>query len=418
MTATVVTTKRVAYVATVFVLSMASLIACSSPELVPTVTIAPTVDLNATVRAQVRETVEAVSVFETALAVAIESTKEAEPTPTASPTVTPTPVPIPPTVPPRPTPGPPFTPPTATPIPPSPTPTEIPTSKIAFSSERFWEEEFGNAQIYVMNPDGSDQKPLRNLTGYDAGASWSPDGQFIAFHSDHSLGTDPKSHLFVVVADDSGSSLSIAGNELNYEPTWSPDGDQIVFASNRYENQWDSQTKYGEYGDFELYVMDSDGNNITRVTHNIGMHERTPAWSPDGTKIAYSANDDLKDSNGWEIFVMNPDGTDQTMLVSSDAADHYPSWSPDGNKIAFVSTRDGGAQIYVMDSDGSNQRRLSNSSFRDSKPSWSPDGAKIVFDSNRDGNLEIYVMDSDGSNQTRITNNTADDFDPAWSPRR
>ena len=88
----------------------------------------------------------------------------------------------------------------------------------------------------------------------------------------------------------------------------------------------------------------------------------------------------------------------------------------DGTKIAFTSNRDGNYEIYVMDPDGTNQARLTDNSHDDYSPSWSPDGTKIAFQSNRDGNYEIYVMNADGSNQTRLTDNSKNDRSPSWGP--
>jgi Tol biopolymer transport system component len=127
-------------------------------------------------------------------------------------------------------------------------------------------------------------------------------------------------------------------------------------------------------------------------------------------KIAFSST---RDGNS-EIYVMNPDGTDVTRLTHNPGYDALPAWSPDGKEIAFVSNRDGNNEIYVMKADGSNQRNLTKNAGSDSNPSWSPHGNKITFDSDRDGNSEIYVMDSNGHHQKRLTTNLS--YDPAWSP--
>src|SRR5919108_1384799 len=122
----------------------------------------------------------------------------------------------------------------------------------------------------------------------------------------------------------------------------------------------------------------------------------------------------------YEIYIMNSDGNDQTRLTDNSASDGDPSWSPDGEKIAFDSTidEDGNRDIYIMNADdGSGQTRLTDDPAFDTDPSWSPDGTKIAFSSNReDDNSEIYIMNSDGSGQTRLTDNSADDFSPSWSP--
>jgi len=173
---------------------------------------------------------------------------------------------------------------------------------------------------------------------------------------------------------------------------------KIIFASSRDDNE-------------EIYVMDTDGSNQTRLTNNSAA-DSNPAWSPDGTKIAFHS---YRDGN-WQIYIMNADGSNQTRLTNSLFSDSNPAWSPDGTKIAFHSNRNGNEEIYVMNSNSSNQTRLTNSPFSDSNPAWSPDGTKIAFHSNRDGNWQIYIMNADGSNQTRLTNSPFSDSNPAWSP--
>ena len=172
---------------------------------------------------------------------------------------------------------------------------------------------------------------------------------------------------------------------------------QIAFVSNRDGNN-------------EIYAMNADGSNQTRLTNN-PTFDNGPSFARDGSKIAFFSD---RDGN-QEIYVMNADGSNQTRLTNNQAIDISPSFSPDGSKIAFVSNRDGNQEIYVMNADGSNQTRLTNNSAVDELPSFSGDGSKIAFGSNRDGNVEIYAMNADGSNQTRLTNNTAFDDGPSFS---
>ncbi|MBK6587582.1 MAG: PD40 domain-containing protein [Acidobacteria bacterium] len=128
--------------------------------------------------------------------------------------------------------------------------------------------------------------------------------------------------------------------------------------------------------------------------------------------IAFTSN---RDGNS-EVYIMNPDGTNQTRLTNNFADDTQPSLSSDGTRIAFMSTRDGNEEIYVMNADGSGQTRLTNGVFSDRYPAFSYDGTRIVFSSFRDGNQEIYVMNADGSGQTRLTDNVATDDQPTFSP--
>ena len=183
-------------------------------------------------------------------------------------------------------------------------------------------------------------------------------------------------------------------------PAWSPDGTQIAFESNR-----------DGYLNDEIYVMAADGSQPTRLTRNRDL-DGSPAWSPDGTQIAFYSD---RDGN-FEIYVMAADGSQPTRLTRNSAWDWHPAWSPDGTQIAFQSNRDGNFEIYVMAADGSQPTRLTRNSAYDWHPAWSPDGTQIAFESNRDGNFEIYVMAADGSQPTRLTRNSAYDGSPAWSP--
>ncbi len=190
---------------------------------------------------------------------------------------------------------------------------------------------------------------------------------------------------------------------------------QIVFASKR-------------DGTFEIYVMDADGGNQRRLTNNSDK-DWSPSWSPDGKRIVFCSDRD-KDAHfipglfTSEIYVMDADGGNQQNLTNDPKDDRSPSWSPDGERIAFTSRRDGDDEIFLMDPDGGNQRRLTNNRHDDYSPSWSPDGKQIVFGARRDGHFEnefgiteeIYVIDANGDNEQRLTENRNNDWDPVWSP--
>ena len=186
----------------------------------------------------------------------------------------------------------------------------------------------------------------------------------------------------------------------------------------------------------KIYVMDTNGRGLKRLTDE---SSDSPAWSPDGTKIAYGARGNIR--------VMNRDGSDKTRITEQ--AGWSPAWSPDGKKIAFVSSHADKIadtfDIFVINADGSSQRRLTTNvaQGRDYQPSpfvqqfggvgaynpaWSPDGAKIAFTSIRDNeDWEIYVINADGTGAALVTDHLADqvsgmrnsgyrDFEPAWSP--
>src|SRR6266536_5827964 len=135
----------------------------------------------------------------------------------------------------------------------------------------------------------------------------------------------------------------------------------------------------------EIYSMDPDGTNVTRLTNNTD-NDDLPVWSPDMTKVAFVSTRGGK----HEIYTMHADGTNQVNITNNPAADVYPAWTPDGTKISFSSDRDNSFyELYTMNPDGTNVTRLTNNSAYDDTTDWSPDGTKIAFQSFRDGNYEV-----------------------------
>jgi uncharacterized repeat protein (TIGR01451 family) len=204
--------------------------------------------------------------------------------------------------------------------------------------------------------------------------------------------------IYVMNPDGSGRTRLTTNSAADYYPAWSPDGSKIAFTSYR-------------DGNAEIYVMNPDGTGQTRLTTNTWI-DFSPAWSPDGSKIAFGTT---RDGN-YEIYVMNADGTGQTNLTNNAAEDQFAAWSPDGIKIAFASLRNGDRDILTMNPDGTGQTNITNVGGSDGNPDWSPDGSKITFESFRDGNNEVYVMNDDGTGQTRLTTDPSTDAWPVWSP--
>jgi Tol biopolymer transport system component len=164
-------------------------------------------------------------------------------------------------------------------------------------------------------------------------------------------------------------------------------------------------------GNFEIYVMDTDGGGQLRLTESPG-EDYSPAWSPDGSRLAFVST---RDGNA-EIYLMNADGTGQTRLTNNTAGDLSPVWRPDGAQIGFVSNRNGNDEIYLMGPDGSNQTNLSNNPADDSSFCFSPDGTMIALSSRReDAQFDIYRLNAAGGEATRLTFAEGDDINPTWS---
>lgn len=150
---------------------------------------------------------------------------------------------------------------------------------------------------------------------------------------------------------------------MNVEPNVSQDGKRIAFSSNR-------------SGLAMIYVMDINGNNVTRLTF-AGNFNASPSFSPDGKLITFAGYD--KDQDNFDIFLMNSDGHNLIRLTGSQkrkshrmASNEDPSFSPDGRHIVFSSDRTGSKQIYIVNLDGSDERRLTFDNHTYEKPRWSP----------------------------------------------
>ena len=184
--------------------------------------------------------------------------------------------------------------------------------------------------IYLMNADGSRRRSLAASQGEDWSPVWSPDGNKIAFLS----GRDVKEHP-----------------EVGMEP----------------EHQREVQHS-------EVYVMNADGTAVTRLSHIEGR-KGTPAWSPDGERIAFTASVP-EEGGGIVIYVVNADGTGLKALTERGGLAYQPAWSPDGKKIAFGLYQDTGMDIYLMNADGSGRTRLTNAPRANGGAVWSPDGSR------------------------------------------
>lgn len=168
-------------------------------------------------------------------------------------------------------------------------------------------------------------------------------------------------------------------------------------------------------GNFNIYVLNGASSSIKQVTEDQNA-QVDPAWSPDGTQIAYTSGQD--DPNNLRLYVANVDGSNARPLAAASRGDNWaPAWSPDGKRIAFQTNRDGNFEIYAVTVADGAEVNLTNNPAQDSAPTWSPDGQQIVFASQMEGaKWQIYVMNADGGSPRRVLSSESNDMDPVWSP--
>ncbi|MGZ5384413.1 MAG: TolB family protein [Acidimicrobiia bacterium] len=280
-----------------------------------------------------------------------------------------------------------------------------PGGRIAFVSTRD-----GNAEIYVINGDGSGLRRLTNDPAGDGGPDWSPDGSRIAFVSNQS----GESALYVMNADGSGVVRLTSNSGFTgfiSQPKWSPDGTRIAF------------TGFGQKPD--VYIVNADGSGLRTLTSE-GLENSRPDWSPDGSRLAFVQETEFHK----QVMLINVDGSGLMPLTPNPNSYHESAqWSRDGSKIAITGFQDSPSILEIVSSDGSGLVTFSagggSSSAQD--PAWAGDGrlaySRAPYDEAPDEDnhypedFEIYVVSADQGSQVRLTTNTDyHNFDPAWSP--
>ncbi len=282
--------------------------------------------------------------------------------------------------------------------------TAIPLAAFASNGD----DPYGKTKLYFLNPEAPLAPTLFSVGDYlDEQPAWSPDRTHLAFVSTRQVAR----RLYVTRADAYAPQPLLPFSQFeDWEPKWSPDGRRIAFASNR-------------LGSFNLFVVrvdpltgQADQASVRQVTQGLNW-DASPDWSPDSTLLVFSSNRgtgerllyavDVEDAGGGVGEVA---GRTVSLLTPGDTGADQPAWSPDGTTIAYTSDREGTKDIWVMDVTvtagahgrvvtAGNHRRLTtdaaSATALDEQPAWSPDGRYLLFVSDRSGTPDVYRLDLD-----------------------
>ncbi len=282
-------------------------------------------------------------------------------------------------------------PPTDTPVPPSAT-VPPPSGKIAYTEGLDL-----NAEIVVMDTSGGNRQALTSNVQYDGEPDWSPDGSRIAFEAK----VGDNSDIYNMAANGSDVRRLTTSPDVDRHPDWSPNGSLIA-----YESGVDAAS--------EIWVMNADGSNPVRLTNN-SYGDRAPKFSPDGSRIVYMTHQ----RGLWEIAIMAyPGGNQLALFACPDPDCRFPAWSPDGTQIAFNtldSTHITEKNIYIL-TVATSEMKLVVTGGQNGRPAWSGDGRFLFFNKALVSTSDIYRLHLASGDVVKLTSTTSQAFGPDWGP--
>jgi Tol biopolymer transport system component len=271
------------------------------------------------------------------------------------------------------------------------------TGVIAFASNRG-----GDFDIWAQEAGGVGAATLvaANI-GEDVTPEWSPEGGKLLYVSDR----DGDYEIYVRTL--AGSEAKLTDNTFaDVHPTWSPTGDRILFSSNR----------GGSF--FQIFSMRADGSDVRQVGLVALNHAMSPRLSPDGGRIVFMRATVAAAACqwNWDVWLMDADGNNQQRVTSRLGADLYPRWSPDGSRIVYASCRNLlDFDLYSVAAATGSEQRLSSWFLRNEwAAAYAPDGQHLAFSTDVDGNIEIYTMPAQGGSAANLTRRSGDDLAPSW----
>jgi WD40 repeat protein len=274
------------------------------------------------------------------------------------------------------------------------------TERIVFSSTAD-----GSFDLFAIDPNGSNPVNLTQSSAHEWDPAVSPDGARIAFSRRDQGRTS--SDIWVMAANGTAQERLNKENDPPHDrdPAWSPDG------------QWLAWTR-SEGGPeiSQIWIMRPNGSGKQAITDDQpGIYEHSPAWSPAGQRIAFVSN---RGKGFTDIWVMQSDGSNRTRLTHTDGKiEGHPAWSPDGTTIAYECRRPRKPMaICVMDANGNGESKLTQTKGYEAQPSWSRDGGSLVYTHApaAGGDKDLVVINADGTGRSNITSSPRIDFEPSW----
>jgi TolB protein len=265
-------------------------------------------------------------------------------------------------------------------------------TKIYFVSNRT-----GHKEIWVMDPDGSNQRQISHFNSLSIMPAVSPDGTKIAFTS-YARGNP----AIFILATDTGRRLPFYNQvaSMNATPDFTPDGKQLLYASTA--SGW-----------AQIYIANIDGSNLRRISSTRALEVEPKVNPKTGSDLVFVSGR----SGPQQIYRMNMDGADVQRLSNGEGEASNPSWHPNGQVIAFSWTRGfatGNFNIFVMDVATRNFNQLTYGAGRNENPTWAPDGRRLAFMSTRTGSEQIWTMLADGTQLKQLTT-AGKNWTPVWA---
>ena len=225
---------------------------------------------------------------------------------------------------------------------------------------------------------------------------------------------DDNADIYVWAAGDDKPHKLFGGNGDETDPAWSPDGSKLAFALNVGDFSPNGGTP-----DEGIRVIKADGTkaNVFDFTHH--DVDRKPAWSPDGETIVFASTRDHANNRNFDLYSRVYEATSDEQVLADDPADDWdPAWSPDGETVIFASRRDGPAQLFTMTPEGKRQRALDVGDGVFDDPAYSRVDGMLAYTRRAAtaAQKQLFVANEDGSDARQVGSFTGDVSDPTWSP--